>query len=140
MTHLRTSRSLLLSAAVLIGGLGAACSDGGDDDAVDAGGSEQSSDETTTTEMPAAPAEGDQTVSIADYTFDPDALTVKVGTTVTWTNTDDVEHTVTADDGTFDTEKLGNDASGEYTFDQTGTYSYKCDIHSYMEGTVDVVE
>jgi plastocyanin len=141
MKHGRTSRTLLLSAAVMIGGLGVACSDDGDD-AADTDGSTPSSD-TTSAEAPAEPADGDQTVSIADYAFDPEVLTIKVGSKVTWTNSDDFEHTATSDDGTpaaFDTAELATDGSGEYTFDQVGTYTYKCAIHTYMEGTVDVVE
>jgi plastocyanin len=68
---------------------------------------------------------------------------VKAGTKVTWTNVDDFDHTATSDDGApaeFDTGDLGKDASGEFTFEEPGTYAYHCDVHTYMEGTVEVVE
>jgi plastocyanin len=145
MNKHRASRSFLLCAAVLIGGLGVACSDDGDD-AVDT--EDTSADESTsTTGADAAtgvePAEGDQRVAIVNYEFDPDALTVKVGTKVTWTNADGFDHTATSDDdapAAFDTGELGTDAAGEFTFTEPGTYAYHCAIHDYMKGTVDVVE
>jgi plastocyanin len=144
MNKHRASRSFLLCAALLIGGLGVACSDDGDD-AVDT--EDTSTDESTsTTGADAAtgePAEGDQRVAIANYEFDPDALTVKVGTKVTWTNADGFDHTATSDDdapAVFDTGELGTDAAGEFTFTEPGTYAYHCAIHDYMKGTVDVVE
>jgi plastocyanin len=150
MNKLGASRTLLLSAAVLVGALGLGCSDDGDD-AADTGTTEESANDAadgssttaTTDEAPAEPAEGDQAVAIANYAFDPEAITVQAGTTVTWTNTDGFDHTATSDDGApaeFDTGDLGTDASGDVTFEEPGTYAYHCDIHSYMEGTVEVVE
>jgi plastocyanin len=141
---------MLLSAAILIGGLSLGCSDD-DDKAVDTGTTEADADETTTTEADgttttgadAEPAEGDQAVSISNYTFEPESITVKAGTKVTWTNSDDVAHTATSDDGAqaeFDTGDLEGDGSGEFTFEEPGTYAYHCDIHDYMKGTVEVAE
>lgn len=141
MTTLR-ARTLLLSAAVLIGGLGVGCSDDGDK-AVDTGTTDESADGSTTTGPAAEPVEGDQDISIADYAFDPDGITVKAGTKVTWTNTDSFPHTATSDDGApaaFDVDQLGTDDSGEFTFKEAGSYGYHCNIHDYMKGTVDVVE
>jgi plastocyanin len=136
---------MLLCAAVLIGGLGVSCSDDGDK-AVDTDAStttEAGGDATTTTEAGGDAAEGDQSVAIANYAFDPESITVKVGTKVTWTNSDDFDHTATSDDGApaeFDTGELESEGSGDFTFEEPGTYGYHCDIHSYMEGTVEVVE
>ncbi len=76
-------------------------------------------------------------VSMKSFAFDPLTLTVAVGTTVTWTNNDNVPHNVTADDGSF---KSGSIAAGDtfaYTFTVAGTYTYKCTIHQPdMVGTI----
>lgn len=127
---------------MLLGALGLGCSDDGDD-AVDSGTTEEPADDAGTTTGPEAPVEGDQAVAITNYAFDPEAITVKAGTTITWTNSDGFDHTATSDDGApaeFDTGTLGTDAFGEVTFEESGTYAYHCDVHSYMEGTVEVVE
>ncbi len=77
---------------------------------------------------------------IDDFTFVPGTLTVKVGTTVTWTNKDSVGHTVTSDDGIFDSGMLGKGSSFSYTFTTAGTFGYFCTPHPYMVGTVVVTE
>lgn len=79
------------------------------------------------------------TVNIKSFVFTPSAISVKVGTTVTWTNQDDVPHTVTIDNG--DGPKSKNLSKGDtysYTFSKAGTYSYHCEIHPSMHGTVEV--
>ena len=63
-------------------------------------------------------------------------MTVAVGTTVTWTNHDDVPHTATASDKSFDSKSLDPDASFSYTFDKPGTYSYFCAVHPFMTARV----
>jgi plastocyanin len=78
----------------------------------------------------------DESVGIADFAFAPDAVTVDVGDTVTWTNQDGVPHTATADGGAFDTGSLGQGQSGEATFDTPGTFTYHCAVHPTMTGTV----
>jgi plastocyanin len=75
-------------------------------------------------------------VSIAGFAFDPSSSSVSVGTTVTWTNTDGATHTVTADDGSFDSGKLGNGETFTHSFDAVGTFSYHCEIHSSMTGSI----
>ena len=85
------------------------------------------------------PPEGGATVEIVDLAFSPDAITVAVGTTVVWTNTGAVPHTVTAADGTFDSGVLDPGASFAHTFTEPGTYAYQCALHPQMQGTV-VVE
>lgn len=76
-------------------------------------------------------------VTIANYAFSPATITVKVGTTVTWTNTDSVHHTVTADNGQGPQSDLfGKGESYSYTFTKAGTYTYHCEPHPYMHGTV----
>jgi plastocyanin len=68
--------------------------------------------------------------------FSPGVLTIKVNTTVTWTNKDLWAHTVTADNGLFKSGKLGSGDTWSYTFNKAGEYPYHCDIHSHMKGKV----
>jgi len=75
-------------------------------------------------------------VSISNFAFDPGVLEIAAGTTVTWTNNDGANHTVTADDGSFDSGSFGSGATFSFTFDTPGTFTYHCDIHSNMTGSV----
>ncbi len=77
-------------------------------------------------------------VSIADFSFQPAALTVPVGTKVTWTNNDSTGHTVTADDGSFTSDRLGSGTTFSQTFAKAGTFAYHCSIHPGMKATVTV--
>jgi len=77
-------------------------------------------------------------VTIDNFTFRPQTLTVAVGTTVTWTNKDDIPHTVTSDNGVFKSKARDTDEKFSYTFDQAGTYAYHCSIHPKMTGEVEV--
>ena len=87
----------------------------------------------------AAPAAGDA-VTIANFAFAPASLTVKVGSTVTWTNKDSATHTVAWDDGSQGSGSLTADgAPYTQTFATAGTFAYHCSIHSSMKGTI-VVE
>jgi plastocyanin len=83
------------------------------------------------------PAEPDQ-VLIEGFAFDPGTITVTPGTTVTWTNQDPTEHTVTAKDGSFTSEPLPSGKGYRVTFDQAGTFAYTCAIHPTMTGTIEV--
>jgi amicyanin len=79
-------------------------------------------------------------VSIDNFTFGPPKLTVKAGTTVTWTNRDDIPHGIAATNNTFAKSKaLDTDDSYSFTFTTPGTYAYFCYIHPHMTGTI-VVE
>ncbi len=75
-------------------------------------------------------------VRIVQFAFVAAALDVPVGTTVTWTNEDPAPHTVTADDGSFDSKQLDPGRSFSVAMDAPGTYSYLCEIHPTMVGTV----
>ena len=89
----------------------------------------------------AAPAPNSTTtVSIHDLTFDPATLNVASGTTVTWTNNDTVAHTVTADDGLFDSGVLEPGQSYSTWLGGSGTVTYHCEIHPDMKGSVVVGE
>jgi plastocyanin len=79
-------------------------------------------------------------VSIDNFTFTPQSLKVKAGTTVTWTNKDDIPHGIASSDNAFKKSKaLDTDDSFSYTFTTPGTFQYFCYIHPHMVGTV-VVE
>lgn len=75
-------------------------------------------------------------VSIIDLTFDPAVIEVPVGTTVEWSNDDPFDHTVTAQDGTFNSAIMGSGDRFEHTFDTEGSFEYFCAIHPTMTGTV----
>jgi len=79
-------------------------------------------------------------VSISNFAFSPTSLTVKKGTTVTWTNNDSVPHTVTGDNGGPSSGSISSGTSYSYTFTTTGTFAYHCTIHPSMHGTVVVTE
>jgi plastocyanin len=79
-------------------------------------------------------------ISIANFTFNPAKLTVKAGTTVIWTNKDDIPHGIASSSNTFTRSKpLITDDSFSFTFATPGTYQYFCYLHPNMVGTV-VVE
>lgn len=85
-------------------------------------------------------AQEDASVDIAGFAFDPSSLTIEAGSTVTWTNSDAATHTVTSDDGTFDSGDLANGESFSFTFDEPGTYTYHCEIHPDMTAEIIVTE
>jgi plastocyanin len=74
--------------------------------------------------------------SIVDFAFNPASFTVAVNTPVTWTNTGTATHTVTADDGSFDSQNLSAGKTYSHTFSTAGTFTYHCAIHSSMKGTI----
>ena len=78
-------------------------------------------------------------VEIGDSMFSPASLTISVGDTVTWRNADDRPHTVTSNDGAFDSGNLDEGQGFSFTFTEPGTYTYRCDYHSEMQATI-VVE
>ena len=75
-------------------------------------------------------------VKIDNFSFAPQTLTVAVGTTVTWTNRDDIPHTVVSTDGVFKSKVRDTDEKFSYTFDKPGTYPYYCSVHPKMTGKV----
>ena len=79
----------------------------------------------------------DTKVSIDNFTFQPAELTVKVGTTVTWTNHDDIPHTVVSA-GKFRSKTLDTDDSFSFTFTAAGDYKYFCSLHPHMTGMIKV--
>jgi len=79
------------------------------------------------------------TIEIKDFSFHPDSITVPVGTTVTWNNGDQVSHTVTSNDGKFDSAAIKNGGEFNFTFLEPGTYNYYCRIHPSMKDVVTVI-
>lgn len=77
-------------------------------------------------------------VAIENFAFSPASITVKVGTTVTWTNNDSANHTVTSDgsEDTFDSGSLATGKTFSHTFSKTGTFKYRCTFHPDMTGSV----
>lgn len=78
------------------------------------------------------------TVSMKNDVFSPANLTVAVNTTVVWTNNDSWDHTVTSDNGQFNSGHISAGATFSKQFTATGTFPYHCDLHSGMTGTVTV--
>jgi len=75
-------------------------------------------------------------VKIDNFSFGPAELTVRVGTTVKWTNRDDIPHTVVSTDKVFKSKVLDTDETFSFTFSTAGTYPYFCSIHPKMTGKV----
>jgi plastocyanin len=144
MTNLRAV--LLVSALLAIGLI--AC--GGDDDG-DTTVVEQDGETTTATEETApetnAPAPSGEAVrsgrvEMVDFSFEPPTVTIQAGGKVIWRNEGEAPHTATADDGSFDTGTVdpGKLKSEAAAFKEAGTFSYICEIHPEMTGTVEVVD
>jgi plastocyanin len=87
---------------------------------------------TATTSTASTSALADQAVTIANFAFSPQTLTIPKGTTAIWTNNDGTIHTVTSDNNVWDSGNLDPGKTFSYIFNQTGTFSYHCKIHSSM--------
>lgn len=85
-----------------------------------------------------APPAMKSAVTIANYSFDPATLTVKMGTTVIWFNKDDDVHTIKSMDGpeAFNSPALDSGSQFGFTFHHAGTYHYICSVHPYMHGVI----
>jgi len=89
------------------------------------------------------PATRDTTVAIATFTFRPGTMTIPVGTRVTWSNGDEIEHTITAGipdsaAGEFNGSLAAQGSTFRYTFAHPGTFPYYCDRHRFMRGEIRV--
>ena len=83
-----------------------------------------------------APQPASAEVKVDNFSFGPATLTVAVGTTVTWTNRDDIPHTIVSTDKAFKSKVLDTDEKFSFTFSKAGTYPYFCSIHPKMTGSV----
>jgi amicyanin len=84
----------------------------------------------------ATPQAATMEVKIDNFSFGPTEVKVAVGTTVTWTNRDDIPHTVVSNDKLFKSKVLDTDEKFSFTFTKAGTYEYFCSIHPHMTGRV----
>ena len=122
-----------VAALALLGACGGSDSDGSDGAAT---ATTPTTAASTTTGLPP------DAVTVKLFQFTPSELVVNVGTTVTWTNQDQILHTATAGatpgtaDGKFDGPMDGVGQSANFTFDQPGTYPYFCRRHTSMTGTI----
>ena len=82
------------------------------------------------------PSAASAEVKIDNFSFAPQTLTVPVGTTVTWTNRDDIPHTIVSTDGVFKSKVRDTDEKFSYTFTKAGTYTYYCSVHPKMTGKI----
>jgi amicyanin len=89
-----------------------------------------------TSAAPALQSEMKSEVKIDNFSFSPASLEIKAGTTVTWTNADDIPHTVVSNDKIFKSKVLDTDQKFSFTFDKPGTYPYFCSLHPKMTAKV----
>jgi plastocyanin len=133
---------LLAPVLVLLAFSFAACGSDGNSDTATGDGSAATTSPTSdgNAAAPSGQAVRAAKVEIVDFAYDPDPVTIQVGGKVIWQNKDAAPHTATADDGSFDTGTIEQGKIKSETFKQAGTYSYFCEIHPTMHGTVEVVE
>jgi plastocyanin len=79
---------------------------------------------------------GGTPVEMRAMAFAPNRIEIAAGATVEWTNRDQLEHTITADDGSWDSGPIVPGATWRHTFDQPGTYAFHCTPHPFMTGVV----
>jgi plastocyanin len=103
-------------------------------------GQPQGEESTESEPAPSGEAAKSEKVQIVEFTYEPDPVVVQVGGKVTWQNEDTAPHTATADDGSFDTGIIEKGKLGSATFKEAGTFTYFCEVHPTMHGTVEVVE
>ena len=128
--------ALVAAAAFIIAGRD---NDQNDNDSTQQTGSTTQNTENTSSNNQVATAT--DKVSISNFAFSPTDITVKNGTTVTWTNNDGVAHTIEADsDNGPKSENLGNGDTFSFTFNQVGSFNYICGLHPSMHGTVTVTD
>jgi plastocyanin len=100
-------------------------------------GSDDSPSNPTSPSSPATPSSGLVTVEIRNSSYQPNPVTVKVGSQVNWHNSDNIDHTATSDTGMFDNFVNAMSAHGApVTMSTAGTFAYHCTIHSNMRATI----
>jgi len=78
-------------------------------------------------------------IHIKNFAYVPDSVTIPAGSTVKFVEDDEVPHTVTASDGSFDSGNLNQKQTWTHTFAKVGTYAYYCGYHTYMKGKIVIV-
>jgi plastocyanin len=84
----------------------------------------------------AARSDTDATVNIDNFKFGPGTLTVAKGTSVTWTNEDDIPHSIVLNALGVRSKTLDTDKAFTYQFDKAGSFAYICGLHPFMKGQV----
>jgi plastocyanin len=79
------------------------------------------------------------TVAISDFKYGPSTVTIHAGDTVRFVNSDQEAHTITASDGSFDSEGVDSGGSWTHRFTKPGRYTYFCELHPFMKGTIVVL-
>jgi plastocyanin len=141
----------LFAAALVALSLGlAACGDSGSDSSSGAepavtgqeSGAEEDGGSAASESEPAPSGEAakSEKVDIVEFTYQPDPVVVQVGGKVIWQNQDTAPHTATADDDSWDTGTIEKGKIGSEAFKEAGTFTYFCEIHPTMHGSVEVVE
>lgn len=95
-----------------------------------------SGDTATKPKAEPAPASGNVQVRIAGFAYHPPRLVVRAGTTITWTDADSANHTVTAENGSFDVGNISRGERGSRRFTKPGSFAYQCNYHPNMHGQV----
>jgi plastocyanin len=145
------SKPLLIAALVALSlGLAACGGSGSDSTSSEVETAPPASEETTeameetestgSEPAPSGEASKSEKVDIVEFTYQPDPVVVQVGGKVIWQNQDAAPHTATADDDSFDTGTIEKGKIGSETFKEAGTFTYFCEIHPTMHGSVEVVE
>jgi plastocyanin len=140
---MRFRRALPTLAILAVLGLAACGDDDSDTTATsDNGGANPPAETQQQSNAPAPSGEAVRSakVEIVDFEFVPSTITVQEGGKVTWINRDSEEHTATLDDGSFDSGELAEGELKSESFKQPGTYTYYCELHPEMTGTVEVVD
>jgi plastocyanin len=128
----------LLAAAMVALSLGlVACGGSGSDSSPS---EVENTDSSESESAPSGEAAKSEKVQIVEFTYEPDPVVIQVGGKVIWQNEDTAPHTATADDGSFDTGTIEKGKLGSATFKEPGIFTYFCEVHPTMHGTVEVVE
>jgi plastocyanin len=81
-------------------------------------------------------ASGETQLTIDNFTFKPDTVTVAAGTRIVWVNDDDIPHSIVETTGKFHSPALDTEDKFSFTFDKAGSYEYFCGLHPHMKGKV----
>jgi plastocyanin len=134
-----------LALAMIATLLAAGCAADDGDSVLDDAAETTVSQDTETDGSAAPPAAEDEEeaatvvpVTIGDFFFEPDTLTVAVGDTVTWTHDGDITHNVTARDDSFVSDNLSSGETFTHTFAEAGSFEYRCTLHTQMIASVEV--
>lgn len=114
----------------------AACGSSSSSSTTGASSTQASPSPSTSAAAPAATQHGTVKVAISGFAFHPPTLTVAAGTKVTFTNGDQTAHTATGNKPGFDTGTVNPGKSATVVFNKPGTYTYYCQFHAFMHGTI----